>query len=61
MSVDLPEPFSPTRAWISPGRSARSKSDKATWPGNVLENPVISTTGSFASMTPSATNRPRFS
>ena len=34
--VDLPAPFSPTRAWISPGRSSKSTPSRAWTPGNAL-------------------------
>ncbi len=36
MSVDLPAPFSPTIAWIDPGRTERSMPSFATTPGNRL-------------------------
>jgi len=42
MSVDLPAPFSPTTAWISPARTARLTSLSAFTPGNVLVMPRIS-------------------
>ncbi len=37
ISVDFPAPFSPTRAWTSPGRSSRSTPSSASTPGNRLE------------------------
>src|SRR6187551_1757427 len=36
MRVDLPAPFSPTSAWISPARTRKSTRSSATTPGNVL-------------------------
>src|SRR6478736_2609967 len=36
MRVDLPAPFSPQIAWISPARTSRSTSERAFTPGNVL-------------------------
>ena len=36
ISVDLPAPFSPTRAWISPRRRVRSTPARAFTPGNSL-------------------------
>ena len=36
MSVDLPAPFSPQMAWISPAFTRRLTSDKALTPGNSL-------------------------
>jgi hypothetical protein len=36
MSVDLPAPFSPQIAWISPRRTARETSASALTPGKVL-------------------------
>ena len=37
ISVDLPEPFSPTRQWTSPARKDRSTSRSATTPPKRLE------------------------
>src|SRR5687767_9271251 len=42
MRVDLPAPFSPTRAWISPASTVRLTSSSALTPGNVLVIPRIS-------------------
>src|SRR5262245_20817109 len=39
MSVDLPAPFSPTIAWISPGATSRDASRFATTGPNVLTMP----------------------
>src|ERR1700734_118089 len=36
MSVDLPAPFSPTTAWISPALTVRLTLSSALTPGNVL-------------------------
>src|SRR5882757_1031662 len=44
MSVDLPAPFSPSSAWISPMRRSRSMASLATRPGNVLVMLISSTT-----------------
>src|SRR5689334_7881777 len=41
MRVDLPAPFSPSRAWISPGSAPKSTLDNARTPGNSLLTPVI--------------------
>src|SRR5215211_4465525 len=43
--VDLPAPFSPRRAWISPGRTSRSMWSLARTPGNRLVMPRISRAG----------------
>src|SRR5918993_784743 len=43
--VDFPAPFSPSRAWISPRRTANSMPLLATTPGNRLTIPRISTAG----------------
>src|SRR6188508_2699567 len=45
MSVDLPAPFSPMRAWTSPGNSRKSTASSALTPGKVIETPRISTIG----------------
>ncbi len=44
ISVDLPAPFLPTRAWISPSRTSKETPSRARTPGNVLMMLVISTT-----------------
>ena len=36
MSVDFPEPFSPTRQWISPWRMEKSTSRRAWTPTKLL-------------------------
>src|SRR5689334_492642 len=41
MSVDLPAPFSPMSAWISPGNSRKSTPSRATTPGKIFLMPVI--------------------
>ena len=43
MSVDLPAPFSPNRAWTSPARKSKLTSSLATMPGKLLTMPRIST------------------
>src|SRR5947207_11224400 len=45
MSVVLPAPFSPSRAWISPGRTLRSMPLFATTPGYRFVMPRISSAG----------------
>ncbi len=43
MSVDLPAPFSPSRACTSPTRTSKSTLSLATTPGKRLTIPRIST------------------
>ena len=43
MRVDLPAPFSPTRAWTVPVRTRSETSRLATTPGKRLVTPVSST------------------
>src|SRR5689334_11026299 len=43
--VDLPAPFSPSRAWISPLATTRSIPSLATTPGKRLTMPRIATAG----------------
>ena len=45
MSVDFPAPFSPSSAWISPGRTSRSIPSLATTPGYRFVMPRISSAG----------------
>src|SRR5919106_3330364 len=45
ISVDLPAPFSPIRAWTSPRRSSSVTSSLATTPGNRLVIPSRTTRG----------------
>ena len=52
MSVDLPAPFSPTTAWISPGSTLRLTSRLATIPGKRLTMWRSSTTGVTSSSQP---------
>ena len=40
VSVLLPAPFSPTRAWTSPARRSKSTCESAWTPGKVLSMPV---------------------
>src|SRR5437588_8003309 len=56
MSVDLPAPFSPTSAWISPRRSSKRQLRSAWTPGKSLLIPSISTS---RSPTASGTHSPR--
>src|SRR5262245_25206306 len=44
-SVLLPAPFSPSNAWISPDRMARSTRSLARQPGNCLTMPVSCSSG----------------
>src|SRR5436305_10275327 len=46
MSVDLPAPRSPTRAWASPARSVKSTPARAVTPAKALAMPVIRSRGS---------------
>src|ERR1700685_262444 len=46
MSVDLPAPFSPSSAWISPGSTSRPASSSAWTPGNRLPIRDIRKSGS---------------
>src|SRR5438105_14551959 len=46
MRVDLPAPFSPTSAWISPRRSSKRQLRRAWTPGKSLLIPSISTSRS---------------
>src|SRR5216684_7709106 len=45
ISVDLPAPFSPSSAWISPAQTSRSTSWLAMTPGKYLAMPLRSTIG----------------
>jgi hypothetical protein len=45
MSVDLPAPFSPTMAWISPGRTSKSTASSAIVASNRLQIASARTTG----------------
>src|SRR4051812_621448 len=45
ISVLLPDPFSPTRQWISPGRSVRSTPRRAWTPAKRLAMPASSRKG----------------
>src|ERR1700756_3305072 len=49
--VDLPAPFSPSRACTSPGRTSRSIASLATRPGNSL---VMRTSSTFGPAAPAA-------
>src|SRR5690242_3715130 len=46
--VDLPDPFSPTRACTSPGAQSKSTSLSAFTPGNDFDTPASTTAGSVA-------------
>src|SRR5690242_17947180 len=48
MSVVLPAPFSPSRAWTSPQRAQKSTRSLAITPGNCLQRPRISTASATA-------------
>src|SRR5687768_18289620 len=45
MSVDLPAPFSPSSAWISPARRTKSTPSSARTPGNTFSTPRASSSG----------------
>src|SRR5579863_6025705 len=45
MKVDLPAPFSPSRAWTSPASTSRSKSSRARVPGKRLVTPRTESRG----------------
>src|SRR5215218_9675144 len=53
-SVDLPAPFSPSRAWISPGPTLKPTSSSASTPGNRLLIADIRSRGSVMLGTPSS-------
>src|SRR5207253_2816457 len=58
MSVDLPAPFSPSSAWISPRRTSRSIASFASVPvGNRFVIPRISRTGGWSLMRSSRDER----
>ena len=59
ISVDLPAPFSPTRPWISPARSAKSTSRSAATPPNDLEMPACSSQQRRRSLSLRRSSRPR--
>src|SRR6476620_2908602 len=54
ISVLLPAPFSPSRAWISPDRSSKSTWSWATTPGNALTIPAASSAATDAEPAASA-------
>jgi hypothetical protein len=45
MRVDFPAPFSPTRAWISPGRRSNDTPFRAWTPANALVTPETASRG----------------
>src|ERR1035438_5611371 len=45
MSVDFPEPFSPSSAWISPAAMVRAKSDSASTASKLFRRPLTSSAG----------------
>src|SRR5687768_9575593 len=49
ISVDLPAPFSPTMAWISPGRRSRSTPWSTSTPTKLLRIPSIARRGAAPS------------
>ena len=51
MSVDLPAPFSPRKAWISPGKSVNEMWSFAKTPGNCLVILRTSKAGTTACVT----------
>src|SRR5690348_14657343 len=50
ISVDLPAPFSPIKAWILPASRVKSTFSSATTPGKRLSMPLSSSAGTFPSM-----------
>src|SRR5262245_31067743 len=54
INVDLPAPFSPQIAWISPRRTSRLTSCSALTPGNVLVIPLICRIASSVILLPSS-------
>ena len=61
MSVLLPAPFSPRRAWISPQRISRSTPSSATTPGKDLVIPCREKSGTSVlsvTKTPALTDAP---
>src|SRR3954454_24457120 len=48
ISVDFPAPFSPIRAWISPGSKRKSTPSSAFTPGKSMVTPFMATTGAWA-------------
>src|SRR3981081_4630841 len=50
MSVDLPAPFSPGNAWISPGSTSSPASSSAWTPGNRLRIEVMRRSGSIINL-----------
>ena len=53
VSVDLPAPFSPTRAWISPSRKSKSTSSIAGTPAYLLVARRSSRIGAIIAVIPS--------
>ncbi len=61
MSVDLPAPFSPSRAWTSPARTSKSM-PRRTWKGpKALVMPRMVTSDAADAVAPSASARSRAS
>ena len=56
ISVDLPAPFSPTRAWTSPARRSNETPFKACTPANALLIPVNSSSVATSDSWPRVTN-----
>src|SRR3990170_7382073 len=57
--VDLPAPFSPTRAWTSPGNTSKETSSRARTPGKSLVMDSISSTGCWVSFSAGRAKLPR--
>src|SRR5947208_16136594 len=51
-SVDLPAPFSPTSAWISPARTSKSTASSARTPGYDFDSPADVSSASSANAQP---------
>ena len=58
--VDFPAPFSPMRAWTSPGYRRRSTPSRALTPGNSIVIPFITTIGCLSTMSSPYENCYRF-
>src|SRR5437763_15667399 len=52
INVDLPAPFSPTSAWISPARTSKSTASRARTPGNDFDSPADVSSASSANAQP---------
>src|SRR6476660_115798 len=60
MSVDLPAPFSPSRAWTSPARASKSTWSLARTPGKDLTTPTASRAAGMAGVVMAGPDRQPF-